>query len=192
MRGGRGAIAEWDDPLFDRSGNGHGAQVTGAVARATGISGGQGIAFAGSGYLEAASNPAAGKKDITFSLRFKTDDSGSNYKLASGAWWNWGPGSGWIMATHGPEFWSDDGANLILPDQPALRTTSGPASGSIRRSPTMAAASRSTRTASSSTTGPQPALCSARAGRWRQEPGRCSPVTASAAAWTSSRSAAGV
>lgn len=103
--------------VFDRSGNGHDAQVTGAVASATGISGGQGIAFNG-GHLQAASNPAAGKTNVTFSLWFKTDGPAENYKLASGAWWDWGPGSGWIMATHIPEFWSDDGQGVVLPDQP--------------------------------------------------------------------------
>ena len=104
--------------VVDRSGNGHEAQVTGAVASTTGISGGQGIAFTGNGHLQAASNPAAGKTNVTFSLWFKTSNPKKNYKLASGAWWNWGPGSGWIMATHGPEFWSDDTQGLLLPGQP--------------------------------------------------------------------------
>ena len=104
--------------VVDRSANGHDAQVYGAVTQAAGISGGQGIAFTGNGYLQAASNPAAGKTDVTFSLWFKTEHPEENYKLASGAWWNWGPGSGWIMATHGPEFWSDDTQGLLLPGQP--------------------------------------------------------------------------
>jgi hypothetical protein len=104
--------------VVDHSGNGHDAQVTGAVASTTGISGGQGIAFNGSGYLQAASNPAAGRTDVTFSLWFKTEHPENNYKLASGAWWNGGPGSGWIMATHIPEFWSDDTQGLLLPGQP--------------------------------------------------------------------------
>ena len=104
--------------VVDRSGNGHDAQVYGAVTQAAGISGGQGIAFTGNGYLQAASNPAAGKTNVTFSLWFKTEHPEENYKLASGAWWNWGPGSGWIMATHGPEFWSDDTQGLLLPGQP--------------------------------------------------------------------------
>ena len=104
--------------VLDRSGNGHDAQVTGAVTQAAGISDGQGITFDGSGYLQAASNPAVGKTNVTFSLWFKTEHPEENYKLASGAWWNWGPGSGWIMATHGPEFWSDDTQGLLLPGQP--------------------------------------------------------------------------
>ena len=104
--------------VLDRSGNGHDAQVSGAVARHAGISGGQGISFDGNGYLQAASNPAAGKTNVTFSLWFKTEHPENNYKLASGAWWNWGPGSGWIMATHIPEFWSDDTQGLLLPGQP--------------------------------------------------------------------------
>jgi hypothetical protein len=102
--------------VLDRSGNRHDAQVTGAVASTTGASGGKGISFDGSGYIQAASNPAAGKTNVTFSLWFKTDHPEENYKLASGAWWNWGPGSGWIMATHIPEFWSDDTQSLYLPD----------------------------------------------------------------------------
>ena len=77
--------------VLDRSGNGHNAQVTGAVARTTGISGSQGIAFTGNGYLQATSNPAAGKTDVTFSLWFKTEHPEENSKLASGAWWNWAP-----------------------------------------------------------------------------------------------------
>jgi hypothetical protein len=102
--------------VLDRSGNGHDAQVQGPVSTAGGISGGQGISFDG-GYLQAASNPAAGSTDVTFSLWFKTNNPTANHKLASGAWWNWGPGSGWIMATHIPEFWSDDGSSLYLPNQ---------------------------------------------------------------------------
>ncbi|MFZ2424319.1 MAG: LamG-like jellyroll fold domain-containing protein, partial [Anaerolineae bacterium] len=104
--------------VLDRSGNGNDAQITGEVATSAGISGGQGISFNGNGYVQAASNPAAGKTDITFSLWFKTDQPGENYKLASAAWWNGGPGSGWIMATHVPEFWSDDGQGLVVPGQP--------------------------------------------------------------------------
>jgi hypothetical protein len=88
------------------------------VANATGIAGGQAIFFTGNGYVQAPSNPAAGRADVTFSLWFKTEHPENNYKLASGAWWNWGPGSGWIIATHIPEFWSDDGQGLVLPGQP--------------------------------------------------------------------------
>ena len=92
---------------------------------AAGISGGQGISFTGNGYLQAASNPAAGRTNVTFSLWFKTEHPEENYKLASGAWWNWGPGSGWIMATHIPEFWSDDGTGPGLAGtNPTTRTTS--------------------------------------------------------------------
>ncbi len=102
--------------VLDRSGNGHDAQVMGEVAAAYGISGGQGISFDSNGYVQAASNPAAGKTDITFSLWFKTDQPGENYKLASAAWWNWDlRASGWIIGTHIPEFWSDDENGLYLP-----------------------------------------------------------------------------
>ena len=102
----------------DRSGNGHDARVNGAVAKTTGVSGGQAIAFSGDGYIQADSNPAAGRTDVTFAFWFKTDDPGANYKLASAAWWNQGPGSGWIMATHIPEFWSNDTQSVHLPGQP--------------------------------------------------------------------------
>lgn len=102
--------------VHDRAGNGRHAQVTGEVATAPGISGGQGIAFDGSGYLQAAGNPAAGKTNVTFSMWFKTADPGENYKLASAAWWNWDlSASGWIIGTHIPEFWSDDEKGLYLP-----------------------------------------------------------------------------
>ncbi len=102
--------------ILDRSGNGHDAQVTGEVATTTGISGGQGISFNGNGYVQAASNPAAGRTDITYSLWFKTDHPEENYKLASAAWWNWDlRASGWIIGTHIPEFWSDDEVGLYLP-----------------------------------------------------------------------------
>jgi Concanavalin A-like lectin/glucanases superfamily len=102
--------------VVDRSGNGHDAQVQGTVDIAEGISGGHAIFFSREGYIQAQSNPAAGRTNVSFSLWFKTDNPGENYKLASAAWWNWGPGSGWIMATHIPEFWSDDTASLYLPD----------------------------------------------------------------------------
>ncbi len=102
--------------VIDRSGNGHDAQVTGEVAVGASISGGQGISFNGNGYVQAASNPAAGITDITFSLWFKTDHPEENYKLASAAWWNWDlRASGWIIGTHIPEFWSDDESGLYLP-----------------------------------------------------------------------------
>lgn len=102
--------------ILDRSGNGHDAQVMGEVAAGAGISGGQGISLDGNGYVQAASNPAAGKTDITFSLWFKTDQPGENYKLASAAWWDWDlRASGWIIGTHIPEFWSDDESGLYLP-----------------------------------------------------------------------------
>jgi hypothetical protein len=102
--------------VVDRTGNGHDAQVVGAVAAASGVSGHQAISFSGNGYVQASSNPAAGRDTVSFSLWFKTDHPENNYKLASAAWWSGGPGSGWIMATHIPEFWSDDTHSLYLPD----------------------------------------------------------------------------
>jgi hypothetical protein len=101
--------------IADRSGNEHAAQVNGTVDVNAGISGSQAIFFPGNGYIQALGNPAAGRTNVTFSLWFKTEHPENNYKLASGAWWNWGPGSGWILATHSPEFWSDDTNSLYLP-----------------------------------------------------------------------------
>ena len=101
--------------VADRSGNGHDAQVHGLVDVTRGISGGQAILFSGNGYIQAQENPAAGRSTISFSLWFRTEHPEANYKLASAAWWRGGPGSGWIMATHIPEFWSDDTKSLYLP-----------------------------------------------------------------------------
>ncbi len=68
----------------------------------------------GDGFIVAEGNPATGRTAISFSLWFKTDHPGENYKLASAAWWNGGPGSGWILATHCPEFWSDDTRSVFM------------------------------------------------------------------------------
>jgi len=89
--------------------------VNGTVDVANGLSSGQAIFFSGNGYIQAESNPAAGRNTVSFSLWFKTDHPENNYKLASAAWWSGGPGSGWILATHIPEFWSDDTQSLYLP-----------------------------------------------------------------------------
>jgi hypothetical protein len=102
--------------VADHSGNGNDAQMVGTIDIAEGISGGHAIFFTGNGYIQARSNPAAGRNKVSFSLWFKTDHPENNYKLASAAWWNGGPGSGWILATHIPEFWSEDTNGLYLPD----------------------------------------------------------------------------
>jgi hypothetical protein len=102
--------------VTDRSGNGFDAQIIGTPGVTGGVSGGQAIAFPGDGYILAQGNPAAGRNKVSFSLWFKTDHPENNYKLASAAWWSGGPGSGWIMATHIPEFWSDDTYGVCLPD----------------------------------------------------------------------------
>jgi hypothetical protein len=102
--------------LVDRSGNGFDAQIIGTVSADKGTSNGQAIYFSGDGYIQAQSNPVAGKNNVSFSLWFKTGQPENNYKLASAAWWNSGPGSGWILATHIPEFWSDDTQSLYLPN----------------------------------------------------------------------------
>ncbi len=76
------------------------------------------ISFSGSSYIQAEGNPVAGRQQVTFSLWFKTDHPKANYKLASAAWWRGGPASGWILATHAPEFWSDDTRGLLLSGSP--------------------------------------------------------------------------
>lgn len=104
----------------DHSGNALDAVVTGTgVDRSPGISGTQAITFSGKGYLQAKVNPAANQNTVTFSFWFRTDDPTRNYKFASAAEWRGGPGTGWTMATHVPEFWADDGPEgLLLPGQP--------------------------------------------------------------------------
>lgn len=105
--------------VMDRSGSGRDGVVTGTVRAADGIGGTKGIAFSGNGYLLAPDNPAAKKTKVTFSFWFKTDDPTRNYKFASAAEWYGGPGTGWTMATHRPEFWADDGVDdLLIPAQP--------------------------------------------------------------------------
>ena len=100
----------------DRSGNRFNARVFGSVEAMSGISGGQAILFPANGYIQSQSNPAAGRNKVSFSIWFITEHPENNYKLASGAWWNGGPGSGWILATHIPEFWSDDTKSLYSPE----------------------------------------------------------------------------
>ncbi len=102
--------------VADRSGHGLDARVRGAAIWVTGISGGRAISLTGNEYVRAQSNPVAGRNAVSFSLWFKTDHPENNYKLAGAAWWNGGPASGWIMATHIPEFWSDDTRSLYFPD----------------------------------------------------------------------------
>ncbi len=105
--------------VIDMSGNGRDGVVTGTVATTPGTGGTKGIRFTGKGYLQAPDNPAAGQKAVTFSFWFKTADPTQNYKLASAAVWRGGPGTGWTMATHRPEFWADDGPeDLLVPGQP--------------------------------------------------------------------------
>jgi hypothetical protein len=102
--------------VVDRSGNGNDAQLSGAMNLASGVSGSQGIDFTGNGYIQSPNNPAAGRNNVSFSLWFNTLHPENNYKLASSAWWQGGPACGWIMATHVPEFWSDDTRSLYIPN----------------------------------------------------------------------------
>ena len=102
--------------VIDKSGNGHDARVVGSVSSTNGLSGGQAIVFNGNGYIQAEGNPIAGRDTGTFSLWFKTDFPEANYKLASAGWWNGGSGSGWVLGTIQPEFWSDNLRSLFTSD----------------------------------------------------------------------------
>jgi len=106
--------------VYDRSGNGNDASLNGNLMTVKGIVGKQAIQFDGSSYLLAQDNPAAHRKNVTFSFWFKTENPDNNYKMASAAWWRGGPGSGWTMATHIPEFWAEDTQGVCLPDLPNL------------------------------------------------------------------------
>lgn len=63
------------------------AEKTRSPEAARGISGDQAIFFSGNGYIQARSNPVAGRSTVSFSLWFKTDHPTANYKLAGAAWW---------------------------------------------------------------------------------------------------------
>lgn len=125
---GRSGLLVWYDfeddflksgVVKDKSGSGRDGTVTGTVRKTDGISGTNSIGFTGNGYLQTKDNPAAGRKEVTFSFWFKTADPTQNYKFASAAVWRGGPGTGWTMATHRPEFWADDGPeDLLVPAQP--------------------------------------------------------------------------
>jgi hypothetical protein len=106
--------------VYDRSGNGNDAYLNGNLITVEGIVGKQALEFDGSSYLLAQDNPAAHRKNVTFSFWFRTENPDNNYKMASAAWWNGGPGSGWTMATHIPEFWAEDTRGVCLPDLPNL------------------------------------------------------------------------
>jgi hypothetical protein len=101
--------------VADRSGNGIDAQVVGPVDVFQGLSGQRAIFFKGDSYIQSPVNPAASRTQVSFSLWFWTNDPGQNYKLASGAWWENGLGSGWILSTHAHEFWSVDMQSLLVP-----------------------------------------------------------------------------
>lgn len=100
--------------VADRSGNGHNAMLKGNLRIVPGIGGKQAIQFDGKSYILTDTNPAAGRKEVTWAFWFKTDNPDNNYKMASAAWWHGGPGSGWTMATHIPEFWAEDTKGVCL------------------------------------------------------------------------------
>ncbi len=105
--------------IADMSGHGRDALLIGAAIPAAGINNSRAISFSGSGYAEAPDNPVADRTTVTFSFWFLTADPTHNYKFASAAVWKGGPGTGWTMATHRPEFWADDGQDdLLVPGQP--------------------------------------------------------------------------
>ena len=88
----------------DVSGQGIDAKVHGSPKHVEGIAG-KGIEFSGSNYLVVHSNPTKRLDRLSVSLWFKTANPNRNYKLAATAIWYRGPGSGWIVGTHYPEFW---------------------------------------------------------------------------------------
>jgi len=103
--------------LLDESGMGNDARAVGKPQYVADESFRFGGAYALSGsYFAAAQNPTAGLAAFTVALWFKTDDPLKNYKLASAATWNNGSGSGWVIGTHYPELWSEDGASIKLDD----------------------------------------------------------------------------
>lgn len=104
--------------VLDKSGNNRNATIIGNVGTTTDISEGKSIRFSGMGYIQAPDNPAGLRNNVSFSFWFRTNNPDSNYKMASAAQWLGGPGSGWTMATHVPEFWSDDGQGVLVPAQP--------------------------------------------------------------------------
>lgn len=116
--GGEAGLIVWypfDDDFVsagvvrDASGNGHDAMVYGTVAEAGGVTG-QAIRFNGGygNYAQAATNPAGGRTQVTFSLWFKTPNPAANIKLVAAAWWYGGlNASGFIVGTHYPEMWAD-------------------------------------------------------------------------------------
>ncbi|HLO18071.1 MAG TPA: LamG-like jellyroll fold domain-containing protein [Anaerolineales bacterium] len=99
--------------VTDRSGNGYAARINGSVDSSDGVSDGHAMFFHGDGFIFMPGNPAAGRTTLSFSLWFRTDHPEENYKLASAAWWNGGPGSGWVIGTHYPELWSDDTKSIF-------------------------------------------------------------------------------
>jgi hypothetical protein len=101
----------------DISGNGNDAIIKGVVKTAPGVLGKNSISFSGNSYIQALNNPSAGKRKITISLWFQTNDPARNHKMASAAWWNGGPASGWVMGTHYPELWSDNTKSLFFSDK---------------------------------------------------------------------------
>ena len=109
--------------VSDRSGNNRDAEINGDISTSSGISGGRSIRFTGRGYIQAPDNPAALRKNVTFAFWFRTNDPDANYKMASAAWWNGGPGSGWTMATHVPEFWAEDTEGVLLRHKKTSRIT---------------------------------------------------------------------
>ena len=101
------------DTVIDESGNGNDLTVQGTPTFVSYEGKGGAFDFSGGGdYLQAVNNPTACFTSITISLRFKTNNPTSNYKIASAAWWSNLDGSGWIVGTHHFEIWADDYSTL--------------------------------------------------------------------------------
>ena len=93
------------------------------VATSRGISGLQAISFSGNSYIQADVNPAAGRKELSFSVWFMTDLPNAKEEFASGAWQEGSGGSGWVLATDTPKFWGANNRSLYLPDLNAKPAT---------------------------------------------------------------------
>ena len=101
---------DFEDPIkaeasvLDRSGHKVNAKAFGSPRQVEGIAG-KAIEFNGKNYLRVNSNPTKRLDRLSVSLWFKTADPKQNYKLVTTAVWYRGPGSGWTVGTHYPEFW---------------------------------------------------------------------------------------
>jgi len=93
----------------DSSGNSNNAVANGVfISTAPGVIGSTAVSLPGTGYLYAATDPAAGRTNVSFSLWFTDTDETHNYLLA-GALSSGTPRTGWLIGTRGSELWDGDG-----------------------------------------------------------------------------------